>query len=69
MMLETYKGSSLRSMSLLEDQTHNIFTPYAFKILQEEFGIATQYLVLQEIGTEFVLQYYKDETSQRHKVL
>ena len=44
-------------------------TPYAFKIFQEEFGRATQYSVLQENCIEFVLQYYKDETSQRHKVL
>ena len=43
--------------------------PYAFNIFQEEFGRATQYSVLQENGIELVLQYYKDETSQRHKVL
>ena len=68
-MLETYRGSSLRSMSPLEDQAYNVLTPYAFKIFQKEFGRATKYLVLQEYGIEFVLQYYKDETSQRHKVL
>ena len=68
-MLETFRGSSLRSMSLFEDQAYNVLTPYAFKIFQEEFWRETQYLVLQENGIEFVLQYYKDETSQRHKVL
>ena len=68
-MLETYRGSSLRSLSPLEDQAHGVLTPYAFKIFQEEFGRATQYSVLQENSIEFVLQYYKDETSQRHKVL
>ena len=56
-------------MSPLEDQTHSVLTPYAFKIFQEEFGRATQHSVLQENGIEFVLQYYKDETSQRPKVL
>ena len=56
-------------MSLLEDQAHSVLTPYTFKIFQEKFGRATQYSVLQENGIEFVLQYYKDETSQRHKVL
>ena len=56
-------------MSPLEDQTHSVLTPYAFKIFQEEFRRATQYSVLQENGIEFVLQYYKDETSQRPKVL
>ena len=56
-------------MSPLEDQAHSFLMPYTFKIFQEEFRRATQYLVLQENGTKFVLQYYKDETSQRHKVL
>ena len=68
-MLETYRGSSLRSLSPLEDQTHSVLMPYAFKIFQKKFGRATQYSVLQENNIEFVLQYYKDETSQRHKVL
>ena len=39
------------------------------RFFQKEFGKATQYSVLQENGIEFVLQYYKDKTSQRHKVL
>ena len=68
-MLETYRGSSLRSMSPLEDQAHSSLTPYAFKIFQEEFGRGTKYSVLQENDIKFVLQYYKDETSQRYKVL
>ena len=67
-MLETYKGSSLRTLSPLEEQAHIVLTPYAFKKFQEEFGRATQYSVLQENGIEFVLQYYKDETSQKHMV-
>ena len=56
-------------MSPLVDQAHSFLTLYSFKIFQEEFGRATQYSVLQENGIEFVLQYYKDETNQRHKVL
>ena len=56
-------------MSPLVDQAHSFLTLYAFKIFQEEFGRATQYSVLQENCIEFVLQYYKDETNQRHKVL
>ena len=67
-MLETYRGSSLRTLSPLEEQAHSVLTPYAFKKFQEEFGRATQYSVLQENGIEFVLQYYKDETSQKHMV-
>ena len=69
MMLETYRGSSLISMSPLEDQAHSILMPYAFKIFQEEFGRVTKYSVLQENGIKFVLKYYKDETSQMYKVL
>ena len=68
-MLETYRGSSLISMSPLEDQAHGVLTPYAFKLFQVEFGSATLYSVLQENGSEFVLQYYKDKTSQKHNVL
>ncbi|KAI8543312.1 hypothetical protein RHMOL_Rhmol08G0206900 [Rhododendron molle] len=68
-MLETYRGSSLRTLSPLEEQAHSILTPYAFKMFQEEFGRATQYSVLAESGGEFVLRYYKDKCSQKHKVL
>ena len=68
-MLETFRSSSLRSLSPLEDQAHSVLTPYAFKLFQVEFGSATLYSVLQENGSEFVLQYYKDKTSQKHKVL
>ena len=68
-MLETYRGSSLRSLSPLEDQVHSVLTPYAFKIFQEEFGRLTKYSVLQENGIKFVLKYYKDETSRMYKVL
>ena len=45
-----------------------MLTLYAFKLFQE-FGSATLYFVLQENGSEFVLQYYKDKTSKKHKVL
>ena len=58
-MLEKYRGSSLRTLSPIEEQAHSVLTPYAFKIFQEEFGRATQYLVFQENGIEFVLQYYE----------
>ena len=68
-MLETFRGSSLRTLSPLEDQAHNVLTPYAFKNFQKEFERAKQYSVHQENCIEFVLQYYKDETSQKHKVL
>ena len=44
-------------------------TPYAFKNFQKEFERATQYSVHQENCIKFVLQYYKDETSKKHKVL
>ena len=65
----TFRSSSLRSLSPLEDQAHGVLTPYAFKLFQVEFGSATLYSVLQENGSEFVLQYYKDKTIKKHKVL
>ena len=68
-MLEKYRGSSLRTLSPIEQQAHSVLTPYAIKIFQEEFGRATQYSVLQENGIEFVLQYIEEKTSQKHLVL
>ena len=68
-MLEKYRGSSLRTLSPIEEQAHNVLTPYTFKIFQEDFGRATQYSVLQEIGIEFVLQSYEEKTRQKHLVL
>ena len=68
-MLETFRGSSLRTLSLLGYQAHNVLTPYAFKNFQKEFERATQYSIHQENHIEFVVQYYKDEANQKHKVL
>ena len=68
-MLEKYGGSSLRTLSPIEEQTHSVLTPYAFKNFQEDFGRAIQYSVFQENGIEFVLQYYEEKTSQKHLVL
>ena len=62
-MLETFRGSSLRTLSPLENQAYNVLTPYTFKIFQKEFERVTQYSIHQENCIEFVLQYYKDETS------
>ena len=68
-MLEKYRGSFSRTLSLIEEQAHSVLTPYAFKIFQEEFGRVTQYSVLQENSIEFVLQYYEEKTSQKYLVL
>ena len=68
-MLETFRGSSLRTLSLLGYQAHNVLTPYAFKNFQKEVERATQYSIHQENRIGFVLHNYKDETSQKHKVL
>ena len=54
---------------MIEEQARRVLTTYAFKKFQEEFGRVTQYLVLQENGIEFVLQYYEEKTSQKHLVL
>ena len=68
-MLETFRGSSLRTLSLLGYQAHNVLTPYAFKNFQKEVERATHYSIHQENRIEFVLHNYKDETSQKGKVL
>jgi hypothetical protein len=68
-MLNTYRGSSLRSLSPLEEQVYNIFTTFAFKKFQEEFERATQYKICEENHVEFTVKCYKEQHSQKHKVL
>lgn len=67
-MLDTYRNSSLRTLSPLEEQVHNVFTKFAFQKFQEEFERATQYIVLKFDHGLFVVQYYKNLESQRHQV-
>ncbi|XWS68449.1 hypothetical protein CRYUN_Cryun04dG0091000 [Craigia yunnanensis] len=67
-MLDTYRSSFLRTLTLLEEQAHNVLTPYSFKMFQEEFGRATQYSVLRQDECAFFLKHYKEPTSQNHMV-
>ncbi|KAM7489571.1 hypothetical protein LguiB_027055 [Lonicera macranthoides] len=68
-MLETYRGSSLRTMSSLEEQAHDVLTPYCFKKFQEQFGKATLFSLIHEDGYMFVLKYYEDTCyNKRHNV-
>lgn len=68
-MLASYRNASLRTMSPLEEQAHGILTSFAFKKFQEEFGRASQYLVIQNIDNEFIMQHYTRGNTQQHKVL
>ncbi|KAG5535968.1 hypothetical protein RHGRI_023678 [Rhododendron griersonianum] len=69
-MLETYRGSSLRTMSPLEEQAHNVLTPYCFKKFQEQFGRAALYSLTHEDGHMFVLKYYEETWYNKwHNVL
>ncbi|KAL8144421.1 hypothetical protein V2J09_017453 [Rumex salicifolius] len=67
-MLDKYRGSSLRTFSPLEEQAFDTLTPYAFRKFQEEFGRATQYLVSKYDINEYIVQYYKEGDTQKHKV-
>ncbi|KAJ1401072.1 FAR1 DNA-binding domain [Sesbania bispinosa] len=67
-MLDKYRGSSLRTLSPLEHQAQDILTPFAFKKFQEEFSRATQYFVFLDGTTDFMVQYYKEGETQKHKV-
>ncbi|KAL6586299.1 hypothetical protein OROMI_001287 [Orobanche minor] len=68
-MLVTYRGSSLRTLSPLEEQVHKLFTPFAFKKFQQEFERATQYTIREEDYMIYVVQHYKDlSTTQKHTV-
>ena len=67
-MLDTYRGSSLRTLSPLEEQAYKVLTKFSFKKFQEELGRASQYKVHDETDMMYMVDYYKDPHSQRHKV-
>ncbi|XP_065854922.1 protein FAR1-RELATED SEQUENCE 11-like [Euphorbia lathyris] len=68
-MLDTYRGSYLRTLSPLEEQVYGVFTNFAFKKFQGEFEMATQYKVCAESQRVFIVQHYDYPHSQEHKVL
>ncbi|KAK9677201.1 hypothetical protein RND81_11G127500 [Saponaria officinalis] len=63
-MLDTYRGSCLRSLSPLEEQVHKMFTAFSFKKFQEEFERASQYRVCEENNSVFIVQHYKELHTQ-----
>ncbi|KAK1301936.1 Protein FAR1-RELATED SEQUENCE 11 [Acorus calamus] len=67
-MHETYRGAILRTLSPLEEQAQNIFTPFAFKKLQCEIGKASQYSILRHDDNEFCLRYFKGKDGLEHTV-
>ncbi|ONK64640.1 uncharacterized protein A4U43_C07F28270 [Asparagus officinalis] len=64
-MLAICMRSSLRTSFPLEEQAHNALIPISFKNFQEEFTRATQYVVFEYFTNKFVVQYYKEESSQK----
>ena len=67
-MLETYRSSSLRTLSPLEEQAHGVLTPFSFKKIQEEFERATLYSLLNEKDHMFVVKYHKKTNCKNHVV-
>ncbi|KAJ8444019.1 LOW QUALITY PROTEIN: hypothetical protein Cgig2_020865 [Carnegiea gigantea] len=67
-MLDTYRGSSLRTLSPLEDQAYKVLTKFSFKRFQEDLGRASQYKAHDETDMVYMVDYYKDPYAQRHKV-
>ncbi|XP_058188771.1 protein FAR1-RELATED SEQUENCE 11-like isoform X2 [Rhododendron vialii] len=67
-MLEKYRGSTLRTMSPLEEQARGVLTPFCFKKFQEEFGRATLYSLLGENGNEFIVKYHEETTTKKRIV-
>ncbi|XP_074294033.1 protein FAR1-RELATED SEQUENCE 11-like [Silene latifolia] len=68
-MLDTYRGSTLRTLSPLEDQVYKVFTAFSFKKFQEEFELATQYKVCETDNMVFMVQHYKESRAQKHSVI
>ncbi|KAK9704951.1 hypothetical protein RND81_07G022500 [Saponaria officinalis] len=67
-MLDTYRGSSLRTLSPLEEQVYTRFAAFAFKKFQQEFKRATQYTVCEQDNLFFIVKHYKESDTQEHKV-
>ncbi|XP_074277291.1 protein FAR1-RELATED SEQUENCE 11-like [Silene latifolia] len=65
-MLDTYRSSTLRTLSSLERQAYKVFTTFSFKKFQEEFERATQYSICEEGDVVFIVQHYKDTKAQGH---
>lgn len=63
-MLDTYRGSSLRTLSPLENQVSKVFTKYDFQKIQLQFEMATQYKICEENRNIITMQYYDKTNSQ-----
>ncbi|KAJ7963406.1 Protein FAR1-RELATED SEQUENCE 11 [Quillaja saponaria] len=60
-MLETYRSSSMRSMSPLEEQAHNILTPFSFKKFKKNL------LGQVNIRSEQITKYKKTPIIEKEK--
>ncbi|KAJ8439208.1 hypothetical protein Cgig2_003421 [Carnegiea gigantea] len=67
-MLDTCRGSSLRTLSQLEDLAYKVLTKFSFKKFQEELGRKSQYKVHDKTDMVYMVDYYKDPHAERHKV-
>ncbi|KAL2942872.1 Protein FAR1-RELATED SEQUENCE 11, partial [Bienertia sinuspersici] len=61
------KPTYLKTKSPLEEQVFGMFTPYAFKMFQQELTRATLYSLIHMEGDEFMVRYYKGEDKRSHK--
>ncbi|KAF7124702.1 hypothetical protein RHSIM_Rhsim12G0119800 [Rhododendron simsii] len=59
-MLQKYRGSTLRTMSPLEEQACGVLTPFCFEKFQEQFGRAALYSLVHNHGCEFVIKHHED---------
>lgn len=68
-MLDTYRGSCLRTLLPLEEQVSGIFMKFSFKKFEEQFERATLYKVLKLTQVTFKVKYYKHSHTQNHVVI
>ncbi|KAK9705742.1 hypothetical protein RND81_07G078600 [Saponaria officinalis] len=68
-MLDTYRGSSLRTLSPLEEQVYKRFLAFAFKKFQQEFERDTQYTICEQDNLFFIVREALQGVGHtRHKV-
>ncbi|XP_074299172.1 protein FAR1-RELATED SEQUENCE 11-like [Silene latifolia] len=67
-MLAVSKMEVFSTKSPLEQQVSQILTPFAFQKFKEEYQRASQYVIANKDGHDFILKYYEPGNSRSRRV-
>lgn len=59
----------MKTKSPLEGQAFEVFTPFAFKMFQDEFIRANQYSIIQVEGSAYIIRFFEGEKGMNRRVL